>query len=55
MHIFFHQNDPGKFVPPSRDIEKIERPFPEGNTSDGGEFMDDAIHMEEESSVDTPE
>lgn len=46
------KNDPRKYVPPSKDIEEIVRPFPEGNTSDGGEFMDDAIRMEEETTDD---
>src|SRR5688500_15658545 len=49
----FHTNDPGKYVPPTKDIETIKRPFPEGNTSDGSEFMDDAIHMEDAPPDDT--
>lgn len=55
MSILFHTNDPRKYVPPSKDIEPIKRPFPEDNTSDGGEFMDDAIHMEDETPDDTEE
>lgn len=50
MLMLYHQDDPSKYVPPSKDIEPIKRPFPEGNTSDGSEFMDDAIRMDEESS-----
>ncbi|MRG43785.1 hypothetical protein GFS24_01600 [Chitinophaga sp. SYP-B3965] len=55
MSIFFHTDDPRKYVPPSKDIEHIKRPFPEGDTSDGGEFVDDAIHMEEDPTPDDSE
>jgi hypothetical protein len=52
MNIFFHSDDPKKYVPPSKDIEPVTRQFPEGNTSDGSEFIDDAIRMEDEAPLD---
>ncbi len=55
MLMLSHKNDPAKYVPPSKDIEPIQRQFPEGNTSDGSEFMDDAIYMNEELPPDVEE
>ena len=43
-----HKGNPGKDKPPSEEIDDIIRPFPEKNMSDGSEFLDDAIRMNEQ-------